>query len=448
MLDLISELEHRLGDATARGLAFAVTRAIRDGVLQPGDRLPPIRELGHQLTMSPTTVSAAWGMLTRAGTIETKGRRGTVVTDVKGPGGRYRAPAGKERPFAYDLSTGGPDPGLLPDISDAIRRAANAPRRTAYGEQSLLPELDEVLTESWPYSPPGLAVADGALDALELVLRSRVRFGDRVVIENPTLRALVDMLEALGADIVGVPVDEEGLVPAALQVACAKPVQVVILQPRAHNPTGVSMSAKRARQLVSILRSGAALLVEDDSADGISARPLVTLSSHLPDRSVYIRSYSKSLSPDLRLAAVSAPIDVLAGIAQVRQFGQGWSSWILQQVLVELLTDERASHQVELAREEYVRRQHAFGDILSSHGVSLLGHDGLNAWVPVVDGSAALMRLAAEGIGAAPGELFSVLPDQPPHVRITVGLISRDLEQIATSVARATQISTWGTGSR
>jgi DNA-binding transcriptional MocR family regulator len=139
---------------------------------------------------------------------------------------------------------------------------------------------------------------------------------------------------------------------------------------------------------------------------------------------------------------------VLAGIAQLRQFGQGWSSWILQQVLLELLTDEQARDRVEHARVEYVRRQRAFGEILSAHGVSLIGHDGVNAWVPVVDGSAALMRLAAEGIGAAPGELFSVLPDQPPHVRITVGMISRDLEQIAISVARATRISTWGTGSR
>ena len=64
---LISELERRMAEPTAKGLATAVGRTIRDGVLVPGDRLPPIRELAHELALSPTTVSASWGLLARAG---------------------------------------------------------------------------------------------------------------------------------------------------------------------------------------------------------------------------------------------------------------------------------------------------------------------------------------------------------------------------------------------
>src|SRR5204863_93005 len=75
----------RLAEPSAKGLAAAVSRAIRDGALHPGDRLPPIRELAQQLRLSPTTVSAAWALLTRAGTLRTAGRNGTLVADGSSP---------------------------------------------------------------------------------------------------------------------------------------------------------------------------------------------------------------------------------------------------------------------------------------------------------------------------------------------------------------------------
>src|SRR4051794_13786952 len=111
----ISELETRLQEPTARGLARAVTRAVREGALGPGDRLPPIRELAHELTLSPTTVSAAWAVLTRAGTLRTAGRRGTVIADIHARrDGRYRRVIDRQALFETDLSTGVPDAKLLP----------------------------------------------------------------------------------------------------------------------------------------------------------------------------------------------------------------------------------------------------------------------------------------------------------------------------------------------
>src|SRR5690349_24450090 len=88
---LLSALEERLDQPSAKGLAHAVSAAVRDGVLRPGDRLPPIRMVATELTLSPTTVSSAWALLARAGTVATDGRRGTTVLDPRPAlAGRYQ----------------------------------------------------------------------------------------------------------------------------------------------------------------------------------------------------------------------------------------------------------------------------------------------------------------------------------------------------------------------
>ncbi|UGT77071.1 aminotransferase class I/II-fold pyridoxal phosphate-dependent enzyme [Mycolicibacterium smegmatis] len=444
MLDVISEIENRLSDSSAKGLSQAVTRAIREGVLRPGDRLPPVRELAHQLALSPTTVSAAWALLVRAGTIQTAGRRGTIIMDLHTQRQvRYRNPANADRPYEFDLSTGAPDPRLLPDTTQAMQRALTGASRSGYTEGAVDPSLMEVLTATWPYEPPAITVVDGALDALDLLIRSRLRMGDRVIVETPTVRGLLDLLVWAGIEPVGVPMDEEGMVPEAFAAAMRTPTQMVFLQPRAHNPTGIAMTTPRARLLANIVKNTETLVVEDECGSAISAAREVTLGKLLPGQTVHVRSYSKSHGPDLRLAAMGGPEDVIAGIGHLRNLGQGWTSWLLQRVLRELLLDPRVTAQVEHARAEYARRQTSFASVLAEHEIRTVGHDGLNAWVPVQDESAALMRMAVEGVGAAPGHLFTVGPGEKPHVRITVGLVTGDVEDVAERVVRAAHAGGW-----
>ena len=268
----------------------------------------------------------------------------------------------------------------------------------------------------------------------------------RVVVVHPSFPPLLDLLEAAGVEVVGVPLDEEGVLPEALARAIADPVQAVFLQPRGHNPTGVSTSHRRARQLADVLAASEALVVEDDSASAISTAPDVSLGTQLPDRTVHLRSFSKSHGPDLRLAAMSGPEEVIAEIRHLRQLGQGWSSRLLQRVLFSLLTDAESQGEVGRARDEYARRRTAFVAALAGHGVPVRGDDGLNVWVPVADEAAALVRLASRGIGAAPGSPFCVLPGEGGHIRVTTGLIGAavSLEEVAAEVAVAARTGGWG----
>ena len=446
---MMEVIEERLEELSSRGLAHAVSRAVRDGALQPGAKLPPIRALATQLGLSPTTVSAGWALLARSGAIRTDGRRGTTVADLQDPPpGRYRRALERRLDFALDLSTGIPDPQLLPDLGAALSELTTAGIPGSYLDDPVLPGLLDVLRAQWPYTAEELMVVDGAMDALDQVSRSMLRFGDRVVVEHPSFPPLLDLLESIGVDVVGVPLDDAGLRPEPLKAALSRPTAAVFLQPRAQNPTGASMTEERARDLAPILARAGMPVVEDDSAGAVAASAPISLGRWIPDQVIHIRSFSKSHGPDLRLAAMSGPGEMLREVIHRRQLGQGWSSRLLQRVLLNLLTDPDAVADVERARDEYTRRRLALVTALTSRGMQVASGDGLNLWVPVHDESAAIVRLASQGVGVTPGTPFDVLPGGGGHVRVTVGLVADGYEELAQTLTAASNTVSWDSRAR
>lgn len=430
---------------TARRIAATIGRLITAGDLAVGDRLPTVRELSRRLGVSPTTVSVAWRSLADVGAIETRGRNGTYVARPRGAGEprRYRMVAGRADDgaghFDIDLSTGTPDPELLPDLGPVVARVSRQSLTSSYLDHPVLPALEELLTGTWPFAPEAMTVVDGALDALDRVAQVALRLGDRVVVEHPSFPPILDLLEQLGCEVVGVDVDDEGMVLDQLEHAVAAPPAAVILQPRAHNPAGVAMTPARARAVADLVEPTGALVVEDDHANDISSAPLVSIGTWLPGRTVHIRSFSKSHGPDLRLAAVGGAGEIVNAIANRRRLGPGWSSRILQALLVELLSDPATAATMARARNAYAERRRAVAAVLADSGVSVAGHDGINAWIGVDDERAASVALAARGIGVAPGHPFLVRPDGD-HVRVTVGLLDHTgprLVEVAETIAAA-----------
>jgi DNA-binding transcriptional MocR family regulator len=445
----MSAIEKRLEVPSARGLAHAVSCAVRDGALAPGAKLPPIRALATQLGLSPTTVSAGWALLARSGAIHTDGRRGTTVAGLADLApGRYRRALQRQLDFALDLSTGTPDPALLPNLGLALSELTTAGTPDSYLDDPVLPGLLDVLSAQWPYPPAELMVVDGAMDGLDLVSRSLLRFGDRVVVEHPGFPPLLDLLESIAVEVVGVPVDDAGLSPEPLTAALRTPIAAVFLQPRAQNPTGASMTEQRARDLAPTLAQGGMPVVEDDSAGAVAASAPISLGQWIPDQVIHIRSFSKSHGPDLRLAAMGGPSELLREIIHRRQLGQGWSSRLLQRVLLSLLTDPAAVTDVDHARDEYTRRRGALVAALNAHDVEVASGDGLNLWVPVHDESAAIVRLASQGVGVTPGTPFDVLPGGGGHIRVTAGLVAGGYEELAQILAAAANTSAWASRAR
>ncbi|WP_238343681.1 aminotransferase-like domain-containing protein [Microbacterium sp. RG1] len=435
------------GERSPEGIARELGRLVTDGVLAPGDRLPTVREVAAALSVSPATVSAAWQALARAGVIVSRGRAGSFV---RAPRRAWLTPRVKglsgTAPAGWDLASGMPDPALLPPLRAAFERVDLRAGAGRYHDVPVLPELADVLRESWPSRVETLTVVDGAMDGIARVMEQTVRFGDRVAIESPGYPYFFDLLDALGAEAVPVEVDDEGMVPASLTRALARHPSAVLLQPRAQNPTGASMTAMRAQQLAGAIRAARdgdrVLVLEDDHSGLIAMAPAVTLARWLPDQVVHVRSFSKSHGPDLRIAAMGGPARVLDRVIARRMLGPGWTSRLLQSVLLDMLTRPDPVAAVKRARLAYRDRQEAMVGALRREGVPLVPPDGINLWVPVLDERAALVELAAAGIVVAAGAPFVAGEAHAPHVRVTVGLISPgDAQGAAAALAAAARAS-------
>lgn len=435
-------------DRSPRGIAAAVHRMIRAEQVHPGDRLPTVRDLAQALGVSPATVSEAWQALGSVGAIQARGRAGTFVRDVAEPTRptRYLGIAGAPADeSAVDLSTGTPDPALLPPLHEAIERfSAGATAWTSsYLDEPVLPALREHLEASWPFRAQRLTVVDGALDALSRIVDQVVGLGDRVVMESPGFPPLIDLLDRAGAEVIAVQMDEQGVIPTELTRALQAAPVAVFLQPRAQNPTGTSMTRLRSSQLAEVLAGSRAWVIEDDHCGEISTADDVSIGQFLPERCVHIRSYSKSHGPDLRIAAVGGAAEVIDPMVARRMLGPGWSSRLLQAVLLDLLTHDDPQAVVTKARDAYAMRGTLLRENLADRGVTASPGDGINVWIPVADERSALITLAASGIRVAPGAPFVVNgADTSGGIRVTTGRLPDDadrIDEIAESIARAAQ---------
>jgi DNA-binding transcriptional MocR family regulator len=435
MHNLTSAIEQR----TPTGIAAGLGRLIASGRLKAGDRLPTVRSLAIELGVSPATVSQAWQALGAAGLIVSRGRNGTFVREhgAERMLSRSRPATGPSQP-GLDLSRGTPDPLLLPALGPALSRVSQRAGTPSYLDLPIIPELLALLEETWPYKADAFTIVNGALDALSRSLEQVTRFGDRVVVENPGFPPFFDLLDQLGLEAIPVQLDEHGIVPASLEAALSLSPSVVILQPRAHNPTGASMTAERAEQLAGILAgSPRVVVIEDDHSGDISTAPEVSLGTWLPERVLRIRSYSKSHGPDLRIAALGGPAKLIDLVVARRMLGPGWTSRMLQTILFDLLTDAGSIAEVAHARETYAARQRALTDALGSLGVTTRLADGINAWLPVADEQSAIMELAASGIGVAGGSAFFVDDPGQAFVRVTAGALPDDVLTVAKALASA-----------
>jgi DNA-binding transcriptional MocR family regulator len=408
---------------TARDIAASVEQAVITGRAGPGDRLPTVRRLADDLAVSPATVAAAYRDLRRLGLVEGDGRQGTRVAPRPPVIGVARPTPSMAVDGIVDLSSGYPDPRLLPRLRPLRQQAdgAAASYDAAVNDPGLLAAAREHFDADG--IPPGeLAVVSGALDGVERVLLAHLHPGDRVAVEDPGFPPLFDLLRALGLRIVPVAVDDRGPRPDGpdgLQAALDKGVDALIVTPRGQNPTGAAIDAERAGVLQRALRPHPELLVvEDDHAMPVAGAAASTLADRRRSRWAVVRSVSKALGPDLRVAVLAADELTAARLAGRQAMGAGWVSTILQRLVADLWADPATGKLVERATARYAMRRERLLGLLADRGIEAHGRSGLNVWIPVRDESGVAASLREAGWVVAPGERFRIRSG--PAVRVTI----------------------------
>ncbi len=408
---------------TAAEIFDCVRGLAQSGQLPPGQALPPVRDLAVELDINRNTVAAAYKRLVTAGIALTQGRLGTIIRDQSGPGEQEGALS--DSPLA-DLASGNPNPAWLPDLSAALAIRPYQPR--LYGEPTVNAGLESYARAWFARDCPApfeINLTHGAVDAIERLLSSHLVAGDKVAVENPCFLSSINMLRIAGLQALGVPVDAEGMQAAALEVALAKGAQAVILTPRAHNPTGCSLSEKRAKALARVLaKYPHAMVIVDDHYALLSGKEYHSVLPAGTQRWALVRSYSKTLGPDVRLAMVASDAATSRQLRLRLASGTSWVSHLLQDMVEVTLGRPEVAKQMAQARKDYAQRRKALESALLEQGVPCAADgDGLNLWVPLdTDDQAVALALAHRGWLVRHGDAFGV--QEPVRgLRITISAI-------------------------
>ncbi len=402
---------------TAAEIARCVRDEIRQGTLAAGTSLPTVRDLADEIGVHRNTVTAAYRQLAESGILKTGRRRGTIVS----ASALLPPLSGKIPEGVHNLANGNPDPDLLPDLRKWM--AELRLERQLYDGPVRLPEL--VALAQREFAEAGLkggeiAIASGAMDAFERALSVRLMPGDSVAIEEPCFPSTLSLLSALKLTAVPVSVDTEGMRPDLLYKALQGNVRAVIVTPRAHNPTGVSLSIARAAELRRVLANAPDILVlEDDYFNGLALAPPVWVGG--PERAHWlaVRSLSKCFGPDVRISMLIGDPAMIGLIENRQRLGQRWVSHILQRLAYDLLVDTTVAQLLERARTAYAHRRETLIAGLKGIGFDAMGADGLNVWLPTLYDQQIAQSLSLRCWMVRSSPAFS--KGQQPGVRVSIG---------------------------
>ena len=416
-------IRYHIAGRRASEIAESVERGIRDGELTAGTRLPTVRSLASHRGISTATVASAYRELRRRGLVAGAGRLGTTIAPrvPPSPRGRPIVPAG-----VVDLLSGNPDPALLPDLGPAF---ASLPREPVlYGAAGSDPELLALAgarLDRDGVPSRHLTVVGGALDGIQLALQAHLRPGDRIAVEDPCYPGIIDLAGALGLTVLPMAIDDRGPTPEGLERALRAGAVACALTPRAQNPYGSAVDAERADELKAVLvRHPTVLVLEDDHAFDITERPCHSLCEPGRARWAHLRSVSKSLGPDLRLAIMSGDATTVARVEGRRLLAAGWVSHLLQRLVVRAWSEPGVAPRAADIAATYTRRREALRDALALRGIESHGRSGLNVWIPVAHEDATVAALQERGWGVLAGDRFRIA--SPRGIRVTTSRLEPD----------------------
>jgi GntR family transcriptional regulator / MocR family aminotransferase len=456
-----------------RNLADEIYRQLRgaivDGPLQPGDPLPPTRDLAQRLSVSRTTVTVAYERLNGEGFVTSRVGAGTFVSgEVPASPGATRRSAGALRPRAmwdrvrtsnaftaradYEFRTGLPDATRFP--FETWRRLMarelqpSVVGRGYYGDPAGHPALCEAIarhvgtSRGVTVAADDVTVTNGTQQALDLVARVLLAPGDRVAVEDPGYPPPRRLFESLGLDVKGVPVDGQGLMVDALP----RGARLVYVTPSHQYPLGTPMSLPLRIALLAWAERNDAAIVEDDYDSefryvGRPIEPLQTLDTS--GRVIYVGSFSKTMLPTLRVGFVATPSS-LSPALRAAKFVTDWHTSLPTQGALARFVDEGS-----LAR--HIRKMRSVYQVRHEIIVQALGRDLADdlTIIPSVAGlhisatantaspaeiSAVVERALAAGVAVQPLSRFRV--DQPARSGLAIGYGAIEAEHIEEGLRR------------
>lgn len=380
-IDMVSIVREGLSNGQGvkyKRLSDAIETGILDGLIEPGCKLPPHRTLADNLGVTIGTISRAYGELEKLGLVVARVGYGTFVRkrglERKRDEGfrnvseeprqyfdmsRNTHIPGQETAFlAQSLQALANNPKVLQDIS-LYTPDAGLPRYRAAGahwlkQSEFSPSADQVIC------------VNGGQHGLLCALMALLRPGDTVVTEQLTYPGLITAARMLGIRLIGLDMDDEGLLPSALEEVCrTHRVSALYCTPTIQNPTTAVLSVARREAVARVCREHNLLVLEDEAHGVLVEDRLPPLSYFAPERTILISSLSKAVSAGLRVGYLHAPQALMSRLAAALRS----TCWMATPLTLELATawieNGTAAHLLQQQIIEMGRRKALVEDLLA-----------------------------------------------------------------------------------
>ncbi|WP_348688944.1 PLP-dependent aminotransferase family protein [Acidovorax soli] len=371
------------------------------------------------------------------------------------------------KPGIISFAGGFPDSAMF-DV-DGIRAASNAAlaeepgAALQYGATEGYNPLREQLAAfmaskgAKDVAADNLIVTTGSQQALDLLGKTLISPGDKVIVEGPTFLATIQCFRLYGAELISAPIDGNGVKTDELEKLIAEhQPKFVYLIPTFGNPSGAMLSLERRKAVLEMAVKHNTLVVEDDPYGDLyfgEAPPpsLLNLSATVPgsrELLVHCGSLSKVLSPGLRVGWMIAPAELLAKATMCKQFSDAHTSTFAQATAAQYLKAGRMPATLAHVRKVYAERAQAMGDALRNDLGDAIEfvqpQGGLFVWArltgaggKVADGNVLAKRAIDKGVAFVPGTPFFCA--NPDHATFRLSFATADADKIREGVARLAQ---------
>jgi DNA-binding transcriptional MocR family regulator len=454
--------------------------AIDSGVLDPGEKLPPTRELATEVGVNHLTAARVYRKLAELGYVTASVGRGTFVRSLTPAGSAeygddwqvYALPQWEmtytEQVLADSFATAGesglislavgfPSPTLYP-TEELARITAEVFEEEGGEALSYLPAeglwaLREQLAArgratGWAEHPDEIIVTSGAKQALGLVAQATLEADDVALIESPTFIGMLESLRHTGARVIGVPVDEDGLdVDTLERLLVRHEVKLVALQTACQNPTGRHLSEERRRRLADLAVERNFFVLEDRvyadaHFEGEHVRPLRELA---PAHVIYVNSLSKVVGGGLRAGWVAARGPVRERIAMLKLEDDFHTPTLIQHIAARWLAAGAHDRHIEATLPFYRERRDALLAALERHLAGEYRADpprgGHHVWVTLtrpLDERALYSEAARHGVNFTPGGVITAERRSQTSFRLSFSMVDpEELDEGVRRLARA-----------
>ena len=336
-------------------------------------------------------------------------------------------------PEVISFAGGLPAPEVFPvrEFEAAAARvlSEHGPEALQYGVTEGWPKLREMIARHMArygilVNFENILITSGSQQALDLIGKVFINPGDRILVEEPTYLGALQAWSAYQAEFIGVPIDQNGMLPYPLESGLRAGPKFIYALPNFQNPTGATLNMERRTELVRLADRSGVPLIEDDPYgqlryEGAHLPPLVSIDASRRNGKlysgnvIYLSTFSKTLAPGLRLAWVVAPVEVIERLAQAKQGSDLHTSTFVQMVAYEVARAGFLDRHVRHIRTVYRERRDAMLDALGRHFPAGIGwtkpQGGLFLWAtlpPGIDASDVLKAALEQKVAFVPGANF------------------------------------------